>query len=136
VTSIGEQIIGRFVSTLNERDFDGFESIFVEDYQQHQALATRTDTSDAKHGVRTYYEDRIRAFPDMVITAQPSVVTDDYVAVNLVYTGTHRGDYLGIAASGRRVTFNSTDIMRVRGNQLAEHWGTVDLHGLLQQLTD
>ena len=135
MTSIGEQIIYRFVATLNERDFDGFEALFVDDYQQHQALATTAGNPAAKHAVRAYYQDRITAFPDMVITAQPYLVTDDYVAVNFVYTGTHRGAYLGVAPTGRKVTFNSTDIMRIRGRRLAEHWGAVDLHGLLQQLT-
>jgi len=40
VTAVGEQIVTRFVTTLNERDFDAFEALFVDDYQQHQALAT------------------------------------------------------------------------------------------------
>jgi predicted ester cyclase len=71
----------------------------------------------------------------MVITAQPYLATDDYVAVNFVYRGTHQGTYLGVAPTGRNVVFNSTDIMRLRGDRLAEHWGTADLHGLLQQLT-
>jgi predicted ester cyclase len=131
MTSTGEQIIDRFVTTLNERDFDGFEALFADDYQQHQALATNSGNPAAKHAVRTYYQDRIAAFPDMVITAQPYLVNHEYVAVNLAYSGA----YLGIAPTGRKVTFNSTDIMRIRGDQLAEHWGTVDLHGLLQQLT-
>jgi hypothetical protein len=58
MTSTGEQIVNRFVTTLNERDFDGFEALFVEDYQQHQALATNTGVPAARHAVRTYYEDR------------------------------------------------------------------------------
>ena len=91
MTSTGEQIVNRFVTTLNERDFDGFEALFVDDYQQHQALATNTGNPAAKHAVRTYYQDRITAFPDMVITAQPYLSTDDYVAVNFVYRGTHQG---------------------------------------------
>jgi len=135
MTSTGEQIVNRFVTTLNKRDFDGFEALFVDDYQQHQALATNTGNPAAKHAVRTCYQDRITAFPDMVVTAQPCLATDDYVAVNFVYRGTHQGTYLDVAPTGRSVTFNSTDIMRLRGDRLAEHWGTVDLHGLLQQLT-
>src|SRR5437763_4639779 len=54
MTSTGEQIVNRFVTTLNERDFDGFEALFVDDYQQHQALATNTGNPAAKHAVRTY----------------------------------------------------------------------------------
>jgi hypothetical protein len=83
MTSTGEQITDRFVTTLNERDFDGFEALFVDDYQQHQALATNSGNPAAKHAVRTYYQDRIAAFPDMVITAQPYLVNDEYIAVNL-----------------------------------------------------
>ncbi len=49
MTSTGEQIVNRFVTTLNERDFDGFEALFVEDYQQHQALATNTGVPAARH---------------------------------------------------------------------------------------
>ena len=123
MTSTGEQIVNRFVITLNERDFDGFEALFVDDYQQqHQTLATNTGNPAAKHAVRTYYQDRITAFPDMVVTAQPCLATDDYVAVNFVYRGTHQGTYLDVAPTGRSVTFKSTDIMRLRGDRLAEHW--------------
>ena len=135
MTSIGEQLVQRFIATLNERDFDGFEALFVDDYRQHQALATNIGGPPAKHGVRVYYQDRVTAFPDLVVSAQPTLATQDYVAANFVYTGTHLDTYLGVAPTGRRVTFNSTDIMRVRGDRLAEHWGAVDLHGLLQQLT-
>ncbi len=72
MTSTGQQIVHRFVTTLNERDFDGFEALFTDDYQQHQTLAASTGNPAARHAVRTYYQDRITAFPDMVITAQPS----------------------------------------------------------------
>jgi len=72
MSSAGEQIVNRFVTTLNERDFDGFEALFVDDYQQHQALASTTGNPAAKHAVRMYYQDRITAFPDMVVTASPT----------------------------------------------------------------
>ena len=39
-----------------------------------------------------------------------------------------------MTSTGEQIV-NSTDIMRLHGDRLAEHWGTVDLHGLLQQLT-
>jgi len=63
MSSTGEQIVNRFVTTLNERDFDGFEALFVDDYQQHQALASTTGNPVAKHAVRMYYQDRITGTP-------------------------------------------------------------------------
>ena len=70
----------------------------------------------------------------MVITAQPYLVNDEYVAVNLVYSGTHQSAYLGIAPTGRKVTFNDRHHAHPR-RPARRTWGTVDLHGLLQQLT-
>src|SRR4051794_38832492 len=37
-------------------------------------------------------------------------------------TGTHKGEYLGVAPTGKRVTFNSTDIIKVRDGFMVEHW--------------
>ena len=49
-------------------------------------------------------------------------------------SGTHRGEYFGIAPTGKRVTFNSTDIIKVRDGFMVEHWGAADLFGLTRQL--
>src|SRR4051794_1668892 len=62
---------------------------------------TNSGNPAAKHGVRTYYQDRIAAFPDMVITAQPYLVNDEYVAVNLVYSGTHQAP-TWVSSTGRK----------------------------------
>jgi len=39
-----------------------------------------------------------------------------------------------VAPTGKRVTFNSTDIIRVRAGKFVEHWGAADLFGLVAQL--
>ncbi|MBI3371643.1 MAG: ester cyclase [Betaproteobacteria bacterium] len=47
---------------------------------------------------------------------------------------THRGEDLGFPPTGKKVAFNSTDIMRVKDGLFVEHWGAADLLGLAQQL--
>jgi predicted ester cyclase len=44
------------------------------------------------------------------------------------------GEHLEIPATGKHVTFNSTDIMKVRDGLFSEHWGAADLFGLINQL--
>ncbi len=56
------------------------------------------------------------------------------VAANFTYSGTHRGAYFGIAPTGRRIVFNSCDILMVRDGLIAAHWGAADIAGLLAQL--
>ena len=84
--------------------------------------------------MRTYYQDRITAFPDMVVTAQPYLSTDDYVAVNFVYRGTHQGEFMGIPPTGKHVTVGLIDIMHIVDGKVVEHWNVGDDLSMLQQL--
>lgn len=128
----------RFAATLSAHDIDAFAALFAEDYQQHQALVAvapqAVPTGSAKQGVVRYFGARLKAFPDLAVTAYPVVASRFWLAANFVYSGTHQGEYLGIAPTGKHVTFNSTDILRIRHGLFAEHWGAADIHGLLQQL--
>ena len=50
------------------------------------------------------------------------------------YHGTHRGEFLGVAPTGRKIQFETVDVMRVRDGKIAEHWGVANLFSLMQQL--
>jgi hypothetical protein len=51
-----------------------------------------------------------------------------------VYHGTHRGTFLGVAATGRKIHFETVDAMRVHDGKITEHWGVANLFSLMQQL--
>jgi predicted ester cyclase len=51
------------------------------------------------------------------------------------YHGTHEGTFLRVAPTGRRIHFETVDVMRVRNGKITEHWGVVaNLFSLMQQL--
>ena len=50
------------------------------------------------------------------------------------FHGTHEGELLGIAPTGREVAFDVIDIVRVRDGLMVEHWNVVDAMGLMTQL--
>jgi predicted ester cyclase len=62
------------------------------------------------------------------------VAAEDKVAARIRFRGTHRGEFMGIPATGREVTFASMEMNRVVGGKVAEHWVLIDMLGLLQQL--
>lgn len=74
------------------------------------------------------------AFPDVHSTIDKLVAEGDCVAAVVTTSGTHRGDFLGIPATGKRWTISEMHLLRVVGGQLVEHWGVADLLGLLGQL--
>ena len=56
------------------------------------------------------------------------------VAARVAFQGTHRGEFQGIAPTGKEVAFSSIEINRVADGQVEEHWVELDLLGLMQQL--
>jgi predicted ester cyclase len=50
------------------------------------------------------------------------------------YHGTHQGEFLGIPATGKQVSFYTVDAMRVVDGKITEHWGVATLLDLMQQL--
>ena len=134
-TATSRRLLRDFIDALTAHDMDRFRALYVTDgYIQHQALATNAASLAGREAVVTYFSKRIQAFPDLVVTSDVSVVHEDMVCANLIYSGTHKGEYLGIAPTGKHVTFNSTDIIKVRDGKFVEHWGAADLYGLTQQL--
>jgi len=74
------------------------------------------------------------AFPDLKIFITKSLVEADHCAVHCDVVGNHKGDGLGIPATGRPVRFSGISIVRVDNGQIQEAWNCFDFLGLFQQL--
>jgi predicted ester cyclase len=127
-----------FAAALNAHDIEAFSALFADDYVNHQTSAAANPPpagTPARQGTKAYFAARLAALPDLRVTADPVVVAGEWIAANFTYAGTHTGAaYFGIAPSGRAITFNSCDILRVRDGKIAEHWGAADIAGLRVQL--
>jgi steroid delta-isomerase-like uncharacterized protein len=74
------------------------------------------------------------AFPDLRMTEADSVKEGEKVAFRWLLSGTHEGEFMGIAGTGRRVEAMGMDIVRVADGEIVEHWGEFDAMGLLRQI--
>jgi predicted ester cyclase len=74
------------------------------------------------------------AFPDIHFTLEDTVVEGDKVAMRITMTGTHKGEYMGIPPTNRKVTLWAIEIDRVVGCKFVEGWTRYDTLGLMQQL--
>ncbi len=129
----------RFAETLSAHDIAGFAALFADHYTQHQSSAAAPKPPAGRTPKQLtvgFFAARIAAFPDLVVTAAPIVASPGWVAANFTYAGTQRGAYLGVAPTGRHVSFNSTDILQVAGGKFVAHWGAADIAGLMAQLRD
>jgi predicted ester cyclase len=76
----------------------------------------------------------ISAFPDMKLAVEDEVAEGDQVVTRWVMHATHKGDLMGIPATGRQVAMSGISIDRVAEGKIVEHWGEFDMLGLMQQL--
>jgi len=73
-------------------------------------------------------------FSDSHITAE-MIAEGDKVAVPWTWTGTHTGEFMGMAPTGNQITVTGTSIHRFANGKFVESWASYDGLGMIQQLT-
>ncbi len=76
----------------------------------------------------------ISAFPDWHWEIRHIVVDGDNIAVHFTVTGTHRGAFQGIEATGRRVTASEFTLYSLEDGKFAEVWDLVDMDAVMSQI--
>jgi len=112
-------------------DFALFDELFADDFVDH---TPQPGTTPDKAGVRILYKRLRDAFPDFRPEIHWQTVDSDVVTTFKIYHGTHLGDFLGIAPTGKTVQFETVDAMRVSDGRITDHWGVANLYSVLQQL--
>jgi predicted ester cyclase len=84
--------------------------------------------------VTAQFEPLISAFPDWHWEMRHIVVDGDYIAVHFTVTGTHRGAFQGIEATGRRVTISEFTLYHLEDGKFAEVWDLADMDTVMRQI--
>jgi steroid delta-isomerase-like uncharacterized protein len=124
--------IQRLYDLINAGDIDGFERQLADDFVERDELPELPPTKD---GVVQYFRIMLAAFPDLRMDVQDSFASGDKAVARLRLSGTHQGEFMGIPATGKRVSVNLIDITRFGDDgQAHEHWGVADQLAMMQQL--
>ena len=113
-------------------NFDVFDELFADDFLDH---TPQPNSTPDKAGARELYRKLRAAFPDFHAEIHWQRADGDVVTTYKTYHGTHKGDFLGLAPTGRKIHFETVDAMRVQNGKITEHWGVANLYSLMQQLT-
>jgi steroid delta-isomerase-like uncharacterized protein len=134
---MGRKIVEQFAASLSAHDLKGFAALFAEDYVNHQVSAAAPmppHDTQGKQLTLAHFAARLQGLPDLKVTIEAMVATEDKAAASFVYEGTHLGIYIGAEPTGRLLRFTSCDIFSIREGKIAEHWGMGDIAGVLMQL--
>ena len=116
-----------YLERCNDHDLEGMATFYAPSMKVN---GVPTESSV----VTRQFEPTIAAFPDWHWDLQHIVIDGDDIVVHFTVTGTHRGTFEGIEATGRPVTLAQFTLYRLVDGKFAEVWDLVDTHALLQQI--
>jgi steroid delta-isomerase-like uncharacterized protein len=89
---------------------------------------------DWKANKKEFLAPLTKAFPDLRRNIVDMVAEGDKVAVSINVTGTYKGEFQGIPATGKQASFTAMDILTIIDGKVIEEWTTADMMGLMQQI--
>ena len=113
------QIAKKQIAALNARNVDEYLS--------------RVDES-CREGMRKSLEVLFVALPDVRLEIEQISASEDFVVVHSIITGTHKGNFAGIAATNKPVNFHACNLVELRNGKAIRVRGYADKDTLFQQL--
>ena len=115
---------------IDRQDFTGMMEL-CSDCVYHQPLVGEL----RGEALRQFFASILTAFPDLQRTVEDQLTDDvNHVITRWTATGTHLGQFMGIAPTGKRLTVTAICIHRICGGKIVEEWEQWDTFGLMQQL--
>jgi steroid delta-isomerase-like uncharacterized protein len=108
------------------------DELYATDFVMHGSTESEDihGLKNVKQSMSEYYN----AFPDLHYTLDDMVVEGDKVVIRCTGTGTHKGEFMGIPPTNKKVKLQAIAIDRVVGGKIVEEWGISDTLSLMQQL--
>jgi predicted SnoaL-like aldol condensation-catalyzing enzyme len=110
-----------FACVINGRNSALAANYYAPDYLQHNPRVPQ-----GLAGLQSLLDYLFAAFADLHGELVLMVAEDDVVMTLVDWTGTHTGDFAGKPATGKKFTFRSAEIFRIKNNFLVEHWDAVE----------
>jgi steroid delta-isomerase-like uncharacterized protein len=125
-------VVQAFVKDVqNDGNIDNAGDYIAEDYAENSPMP---GLPPGLEGAKAIFSMIRAGFPDHDAVIHDQVVEGDKVVTRKSFTGTHQGEFFGVPPTGKKVTINVIDIVRVRDGKIVEHWNIVDLLFALQQM--
>lgn len=121
----------KLAERLNAGDLDGAVAVFAPNAHDHDPAP---DQPAGREGFKAFFTTVTQAFPDAHLEPANVVADDEHVCIAHTLSGTHKGEFHGIPATGRPVEVRGLQMARFADGQIVERWCSSDELGILTQL--
>jgi steroid delta-isomerase-like uncharacterized protein len=120
-----------FEEVWNKGNLDAIDGIYAPDIVNH---TLPPGIPQGIEGNKVFTKMYLTAFPDTKMTIDLQIAEGDKVVTRWHAQGTHKGELMGIPATGKQATVTGIVIDRIAGGRIVESWGEFDQMGMMQQL--
>ena len=116
-----------YIACLNRQDWDNLGE-FVADDARHNGRPF------GLIGYRAMLERDFEDIPDLSFNIQLLMADPPYVASRLAFTCTPKGNFLGLAVNGKKISFCENVFYRFRDMKIEQVWSIIDKAAIEAQL--
>ena len=117
---------------INQGKVDLVDEFLASDYVEREELPPGMPRD--REALKLLVPMTSAAFPDFKATIIDLIAEGDKVVAQLRWTGTQKGEWMGMPPSGKPMSIAVIDVFRVDGGKIVEHWGVMDSASMMQQL--
>jgi len=124
-----DELVRDYFDAVNNQDLARIDEALARSFLSYDVDGTRSRTA-----LKRYHGALRGSFSDLRFDVHENIgvlVEGDLVALRTIITGTHTGEYAGVAATGNAIQTSASHVFRVRDDQLVEHWSVLDTYRIL-----
>lgn len=128
-----KEVVRRFnIEVIQAGQRGAFEELMASDFVNHSAP---TGTPNGAESMWNTFKNVLHpALANLTVTIHEQIAEDDKVTTRKTVGGVHTGPLMGIAPTGKVISIDVIDIVRIRDGQYVEHWGINSLPSVLAGL--
>jgi predicted ester cyclase len=130
---VNKGVIRRFnVEVIQNGNRTAFEALVAPDFVNRSAPP---GAPNGRESLWATFEHMLRpALSGLEVTIHDQIAEGDKVTTRKTISGTHTGPFVGVAPTGKAVSIDVIDVVRVQNGQYVEHWGVNTLPGVIAAL--
>ena len=123
-------VVRNFYEALNTGELSLLDSALAPEWEAVPALRTGPGPDGWKASIA-----HLRTvFSELTVSIEDLLVDGDRVAVRTLNRGTHTGELLGVAGTGRQIEIRASDVHRIEAGRIVQTWHLEDYFGIAGQL--
>lgn len=120
-----------FGEAINSGNLENIRGVVSENVKDHDPAEIQ---GKGAQGYIDFFSMMRKAFPDFNVDVEHMVTDDENVCFAYTASGTHKGNFKGVAPTGKRFKVRGMQISHFENGKLVERWGSTDELGILKQL--